>query len=276
MKPKLLVSFSGGRTSAYMLYWIFNCWTDRASYEIVVVFANTGKEAEETLFFVDECSLEWNIPIIWVEYQPGSDKGWKVDPKIVNFETADREGRPFELMIQKMGIPSVSVPFCSTVLKQRTIKAYLRSIGWKRYYTAIGIRSDEPDRVSMRADKNRIIYFLKDHNPKTKPEILDWWDRQYFNLTIHPDDGNCTNCLKKNTALLVRNMHRAPSSFDWWQKMTDKYGHLNPRNTKLNPPFNFYRGNLSPVDLRNLSAEMVVALTQKETRNGCGESCESF
>ena len=54
-KKRLLISFSGGRTSAFMLWWLFNKWDDRHNWEMVVVFANTGKENKGTLFFVDEC-----------------------------------------------------------------------------------------------------------------------------------------------------------------------------------------------------------------------------
>lgn len=48
----LLISFSGGRTSAFMSLFIKEYYKD---YNKLFVFANTGKEKEETLTFVDEC-----------------------------------------------------------------------------------------------------------------------------------------------------------------------------------------------------------------------------
>jgi len=61
------ISFSGGRTSAYMLNRIIeanNGLPDRA----VVTFANTGREMQQTLDFVNECSERWGVPIAWLEY----------------------------------------------------------------------------------------------------------------------------------------------------------------------------------------------------------------
>ena len=63
-----VVSFSGGRTSGYMLKHIVDAHGGRLPGDIAVVFANTGLERRETLVFVDTCATAWGVPIVWVEY----------------------------------------------------------------------------------------------------------------------------------------------------------------------------------------------------------------
>lgn len=286
MKNKLQISFSGGRTSAYMLWYLFNEWKDRDQWEKVVVFANTGKEAEGTLLFVDECSQEWNIPIVWLEAKckdengnPLSEKGWKVSHKIVTYETASRNGEPFEEMISVLGIPRTDEPFCSRQLKAAAMESYMRSIGWQDYHRAIGIRIDEPKRLSSRKEKNNFIYPFAEIFPATKRMVSEWWQKQPFDLNIHPDEGNCVNCWKKDFPRLARNMVRNPKSFEWWAEMEKKYGFFNPRNNSLKPPFNFFRNNKSTIDIRQM-AEMSQAelkqITMFDPLDGCQESCEAF
>ena len=54
------ISFSGGRTSAYMLYKVLEANDMKLPGEAIVCFANTGKEDEATLKFV-HCLLDFII-----------------------------------------------------------------------------------------------------------------------------------------------------------------------------------------------------------------------
>ena len=64
-KAKLLINFSGGRTSAYMTYKILKKYKN--DFEIKVVFANTGQEHENTLRFVKQCDEYFGFETTWVE-----------------------------------------------------------------------------------------------------------------------------------------------------------------------------------------------------------------
>jgi len=52
------ISFSGGRTSAYMLHQILQANGDLPG-RCQVMFANTGREMPETVDFVHECEEKW-------------------------------------------------------------------------------------------------------------------------------------------------------------------------------------------------------------------------
>ena len=120
------ISFSGGRTSGFMLYKILEAHNMSLPDDAYVCFANTGKEDEATLRFVDRCSKEWGVKIHWVEFVNNDAKF-----KIVDFETASRNGEPFEqLIVKKNYLPNPVTRFCIVEMKIRTINKYLRSIGW--------------------------------------------------------------------------------------------------------------------------------------------------
>ena len=76
------ISFSGGRTSAYMLWRILQANHGLPS-DVMVCFANTGKEMEATLRFVHECASRWRVAVHWVEYRNDA-RGFT----LVNVETA--------------------------------------------------------------------------------------------------------------------------------------------------------------------------------------------
>ena len=97
--PPALISFSGGRTSAYLLRQILDAYGGRLPEAVVPVFANTGKEMPETLDFVRECGERWGVDIVWLEYNPGLPDKFE----IVSHGTASRQGEPFERSTRQPG-----------------------------------------------------------------------------------------------------------------------------------------------------------------------------
>ena len=64
-KINMLVSFSGGRTSAYMAWWLKEKMGHL--YNFFFVFANTGAKHEKTLEFVNNCDLFLKLNLTWLE-----------------------------------------------------------------------------------------------------------------------------------------------------------------------------------------------------------------
>lgn len=144
---KLICSFSGGRTSAYLAYKL-QYSPEFADFEKHYVFANTGKELEETLVFVDRCDKEFGLNVVWIEAKFTQEMGVGVSYSIVDFASASRKGEPFNAMIEKFGIPNKNGPFCTKELKSRPIGKWAKdNVG--DALLAIGIRADERRRSSL-------------------------------------------------------------------------------------------------------------------------------
>lgn len=280
----LHIAFSGGRTSAYMTKILLERWKDK--YEnIVVVFANTGQENEQTLEFVRDCDDNFRFNTIWVEAEVNPKMGKGTAHRIVNFETASRDGRPFEDVIRKYGIPNQTWQICSRELKENTVRSYIRSIGWKRkdYVSAIGIRADEVHRVSANMVKQRVIYPLVEDFPRSKQYVLNWWRKQTFDLNLREHQGNCKWCWKKSKRKLLTLANETPEIFDFPMRMENEYGHIGHEKE----PRVFFRGRESTKDILEQSKNHFTPWTETlrtddmfieliDEPGGCSESCEPF
>lgn len=268
MRERLAVSVSGGRSSMYMAYRLFTEYSDQ--YEMVFLFANTGQEREETLLFVHQFEMTFNIPIVWLEAVVYPQVGQGTRHLITDYQNASRNGEPFEAMIAKYGIPHIARPRCTETLKVFPINSYKRDIGWKGVQQAIGIRADEPKRYANR--KPKMVYPLVDFFPVTKQDVIDWWSKQSFDLQLQEHEGNCSWCFKKSLSKLKRLVKEQPALFDFPERMEEKYGLVRAR---LGTPQKFFRGQRSVQDLRDLCAEDDEVILD-DINNECGESCEAI
>jgi len=222
----VLISFSGGRTSGYMLHKILEengGLPDRCK----VLFANTGREMPETLDFVHECGERWNVPIKWLEYDRIDNK---VTFKEVSHNSAARNGEPFETLLYKPYLPNAVARFCTAELKVRTIKRYLVSQKWKHWNSGIGIRADEPRRINRGDSRDRWTFWypLADAGA-TKATVMDFWKQQPFDLRLFGPNGvtakgNCDGCFLKSEATLAMMWREHPDRMEWWSDMEKKIG----------------------------------------------------
>lgn len=217
------ISFSGGRTSAYMLRKLLVAYEGALPDDCHVVFANTGKEAEETLRFVRDCAELWNVPIAWVEYTAEAT-GWR----LVDFASASRKGEPFEALIRARNyLPNPVARFCTVELKILRIADYMRSLGHEEFDVLVGIRADEPVRVAkLKADPSGGTRGITRRAPLaqmgvTKRDVGAYWMRSDFDLalpnvngaTMH---GNCDLCFLKHSAIVMSLIAEKPDRAVWW------------------------------------------------------------
>ena len=216
------ISFSGGRTSAYMLWRVLQS-NEGLPDDAIICFANTGKEDEATLEFVRDSAKNWLVPITWLEFRDTEDRF-----EVVTFETASRNGEPFEALIRKRNyLPNPVTRFCTIDLKIRPIGRYLLSIGMADTKTEaenmsmIGMRADEQRRAAKIADKSRIPLVTAGI---TKEDVGAFWRAQPFDLGLPNNNGvtmhgNCDLCFLKGGAQILSLIAEKPARAVWWAGM---------------------------------------------------------
>ena len=215
-----VISFSGGRTSAYMLWRVLQSNGGLPS-EAIAVFANTGKEEEATLEFVRDCETNWGVQITWLEYRPEKPRF-----VVVDFDTASRQGEPFEMLVTKRKyLPNMVARFCTQELKVLAINRYLKSIGISDYITFVGVRADEPRRVAKIRKQEDKYLPLADANI-TEKDVWEFWDKNGFDLKLPKASGasNCDLCFLKGAGIIRGLINEKPDRAIWWADMEKKIG----------------------------------------------------
>ncbi|WP_174301405.1 3'-phosphoadenosine 5'-phosphosulfate sulfotransferase [Caulobacter sp. S45] len=237
-----LISCSGGRTSAYMLWRILQAHGGTLPGDVVVAFANTGKEREETLRFVHECGTRWGVRVRWVEWRPQHAMDGDLlaaDPagfEEVGYNSASRAGEPFEDMVRrKQMLPNVTMRFCTTKLKVDTMRRLMLSLGHQHWLNPVGLRYDEGHRVLKQlarndAGKQRYKAVMPLATGRvTKPDVMRFWLGpsgrfpsstlpQGFDLGLRDHEGNCDLCFLKGRGALARLIADGADA-GWWVRM---------------------------------------------------------
>lgn len=296
-KPNLAISFSGGRSSAVMTKICLDMYED--THNISITFCNTGCEHPATLDFVNDCDTHWGLKVVWLEACIDGRRGVGVRHKIVDYTSASRDGEPFEAFIKKYGIPNQTSPICTSRLKEDVMVSYRKSIGWvlgknRNYQTAIGIRADEIDRISVRSEELGLIYPLVNLNI-TKSQVNKYMSQFDWDLKI-PNDayGNCVWCWKKSFRKLATVAKENPGFFDFPKRMEIEYGnhltkypgqsfratvgpdgkrHFFRRHKDTNYIFDMAR-NMKPCDVYSEDAIQMGLFDDLDLGGSCDQGCE--
>lgn len=274
-----VVSFSGGRTSAYLVYLMEQ--RRKAGEDVRYIFMDTGAEHPLTYRFVREVVKFWDIPLVvlQVDINPvlGEGNGYTVwEPK--DIQTRMPAMKPFMDMVKKYGTPYIGGAFCTDRMKLQPFKKYCEDhFGKGNYTTWLGIRADEPRRLA----KKDGIRFLAELSDFEKQDVLDWWEKQPFNLQIPEHLGNCIFCIKKSTHKLGLATKDEPGITRLFEDcVTGSHVRDGHRST---PKEVMYRGHLSLDGIAKLYAdhdyndllERMVRAKRLDT-GSCSESCEVF
>lgn len=215
----------------------------------ITFFANTGKERNETLDFVHEIEVRYDVPIVWGEYRrvpaasipagvypdetrnrnlaKAADAGEKAHWfEIVNYETASRKGEPFNALCEwTPGLPNPVGRACSTQMKFRTAARYMFTNGFAEYAPAIGIRKDEAHRkasILATCDGYEHPQFPLIDALITERDVIEYWAKQPFDLHLKSYEGNCDLCFLKRLSKRVRIARERPELVPWWKDWEER------------------------------------------------------
>lgn len=230
IEPPFSISFSGGRSSGYMLYHILDAYDGKLPDDGHVLFANTGKECEESLVYVRDCGRQWGAKIRWFEYDYGIPK---THMKEVDFASASRNGEPFEsLIVSRHYLPNQNKRICTYELKVELFKKFMKSCGYDHWYSALGFRADEPRRIAKGRESSKDEQYdnvmpMNESGVTKMRHIIPFWKNQSFDLQL-PDNGNgqtlagnCDLCFLKGMGTTKRLIREEPQRADWWIKMEE-------------------------------------------------------
>jgi 3'-phosphoadenosine 5'-phosphosulfate sulfotransferase (PAPS reductase)/FAD synthetase len=224
-----VVSFSGGRTSAYMLHRILEAHGGTLPPDVLVCFANTGREMPATLDFVRDCGAAWNVTIRWLEYRRGFMGGAIVRAVEVNHNSASRNGEPLEALFRaKSMLPNPVMRFCTQEGKINTVRRFVQTeYGWTSWTNVVGLRADEMGRVA-RLNRRPAPYVSVAPLAEAGVEQIDvfrFWQAQPFDLGLAGAwEGNCDGCFLKGRASLERMFLEHPERMAWWSDVEQERG----------------------------------------------------
>lgn len=272
-----IVSFSGGRTSAYLVHLM----EEKRKIEglnVKYVFMDTGAEHPLTYKFVKDVVNYYGIDLICIRAAIPPTLGEGITYDLISVDEIGFDLSIWQKNINKYGIPNVSIPKCTDRLKTVPFYKWLKDNVTGDYIDWLGIRIDEPRRLKTKDN----VRYLAEISDFEKQDIIDFWGDMPFDLELkHECLGNCVFCIKKSPNKIALAERYEPEIFEQFHRMIES-----PDVRKMNSSFPdnaMYRGYLSSMDIiamfKDHSDEELekTIRSKKQTNTGsCSESCEAL
>lgn len=292
-----VVSFSGGRTSAYLVWLILfliksGWWAKNIGGKVYFIFMDTGVEHPKTYEFIKKCVEHFGIELICLRGNFNQDIGEGHAYEVIGVDEIDYDpvNGPYAQLVKKYGLPTISSAWCTSRMKEETHDKYCNDrFGAGNYVTWLGIRADEPRRLKI--GKSQSIRYMAEITDFEKSDVLDFWRKMPFDLGIDEHLGNCVFCFKKSHSKIALAARDEPKLFMDWLNLLNSGSDRNTAFKKQdlfgNQEFNrdklaIHRNRKTPQDIIAMfSLFDDFELKEQVYRNskdsgGCSESCEAF
>lgn len=271
---KHMVSFSGGRTSAYLVN-LMEKKRINDGWDVEYVFLDTGAEHPMTYEFIRRIVSEWNINLTCLRPVINPELGIGTTYKIVDVDSLCWDMSLWDEMTNKYGNPyGPGGGFCTSRLKTEVHTKYIKQ--FNEVVTWLGIRIDEPRRLKPKKG----IKYIAELSPFDKTDVIGWWRDQPFDLEIQEHLGNCVFCIKKGVNKVALAGKDEPELLQEWSEMLKT---SRRRDTDIGQIDAIYRGRLNIGGIAELYKDvdrdelhMSMKHAKRFESGSCSESCEVF
>lgn len=238
---KKVVSFSGGRTSAYLCHLMIELY---GRENVDFIYMDTGAEHPKTYEFIKLVNKFLGLNLICLRADFNQPLGKPHSYTVVSVDDLGYDLGVYTALVAKYGTPSSAAGWCTSRMKEETHDKYCNDIyGKGNYETWLGIRADEPKRLNN-VGKNKFLRYMAEISDDEKQDVLNWWytvifrdskivtskktSRTYkvffdvkFDLEIPEHLGNCVFCFKKSNLKLAAAQRDEPGLYSDWLEMID-------------------------------------------------------
>ena len=275
MSKPHVVSFSGGRTSAYLVY-LMEQKRKNEGWDVHYIFMDTGAEHPKTYEFIRNVVKHFGIDLVCLRLDASTPLGKGNKYEVCTVDGIGPDLKPFASMVRKYGSPDVVNMSCTARMKIELADKYCKSkFGKDGWTTWLGIRADEKRRLKTKPG----IKYLADISEYSKDDVIGWWAKQTFDLEIHEHLGNCIFCFKKGDGKLALAIRDCLDEYiDFWVMISDSNNRIPPGKDNNEIMYRSYR-SLPDIDkeFSEFTYQEIwdsLRFTKKFDTNSCSESCE--